>query len=717
MKEYPARFAMLGATLLAVSSTSVRAQAGDASKGKEAPTMQTIQVVGAAYNARRDDTASKVVVNHEELVKYGDASVAEALKRVPGVTVVSTGRGSDIRMRGLGGGYTQILLNGERAPSGFSLDSLPPEQVERIEVLRSASAEFSTESIAGTINIVLKKSVKKAQRSYSLSASVDPSDKTARTSLQLSDRDRQFSYSISGTVRRTHNVVQAPTTDEGTDMAGNPNLHTRTDSRETRDFDFVNLVPRLSWTLDRGDTVSIESFVNLSRFKFRVAAATGTELGTPPASPLLNLHHDVSNSLAKSDLVWTHTLDNDARLEMKFGLQRAAIDADTHRQGKPNATAPLTLDSFIAVDTRDHGLSSSGKYALALSPTQAFTAGWEASALARAVRGAQRNPNSNESFDGDVNRLALFGQDEWKATPQWSIYAGVRWEGIHTAIAGSGFQATPIRAQVLSPIGQTLYRFASSPGDQLRFALTRTFKAPDMSDLIPRRLIFWNNSATLPDTQGNPALRPELAVGADASYEHFWDKTAMFSIGVSTRRIEDHISRFTQLDSNGSWVSMPRNDGKARTRSLELETKFPLRSLLAGAPAIDVRLSHHRNWSEVDAVAGPNNRLSDQTPKSATLALDYAIDDWTMGGSYVFTGGGWSQQTAVQSSYSPTRRIVDLYAAWKIDPRVQLRLFVGNVLHQQSVSINVYRDANGEVRRTGFNDSFANARALLEVKF
>jgi outer membrane receptor for ferrienterochelin and colicins len=32
--------------------------------------------------------------------------------------------------------------------------------IERIEVLRAASAEFSTQSIAGTINIVLKKAVK-----------------------------------------------------------------------------------------------------------------------------------------------------------------------------------------------------------------------------------------------------------------------------------------------------------------------------------------------------------------------------------------------------------------------------------------------------------------------------------------------------------------------------------------------------------------------------
>ena len=58
----------------------------------------------------------------------------QALKRLPGVTIGGApGRGGAIRMRGLGGGYTQILLDGERVPPGFSIDSLTPEQVEQVE--------------------------------------------------------------------------------------------------------------------------------------------------------------------------------------------------------------------------------------------------------------------------------------------------------------------------------------------------------------------------------------------------------------------------------------------------------------------------------------------------------------------------------------------------------------------------------------------------------
>ncbi|MBC6436418.1 hypothetical protein FM036_47030 [Nostoc sp. HG1] len=92
-----------------------------------------------------------MVVGQDEIEKYGDLSVGEVLKRLPGVTV-----NGGIRMRGLGNGYTQTLLNGQRIPQGFSLDTLTPEMIERIEIMRASTAEFSTQAVAGTINIVLK---------------------------------------------------------------------------------------------------------------------------------------------------------------------------------------------------------------------------------------------------------------------------------------------------------------------------------------------------------------------------------------------------------------------------------------------------------------------------------------------------------------------------------------------------------------------------------
>ena len=83
------------------------------------------------------------------------------------------GRGGAIRMRGLGNGYTQILLDGERVPPGFSLDSISPDQIERIEILRAPTAETGARAIAGTINIVTREGYTKRVNDLRLSAAFE----------------------------------------------------------------------------------------------------------------------------------------------------------------------------------------------------------------------------------------------------------------------------------------------------------------------------------------------------------------------------------------------------------------------------------------------------------------------------------------------------------------------------------------------------------------
>ena len=69
-------------------------------------------------------------------------------------------------MRGLGAGYTQILLNGDPVAPGFSIDSIDPALIERVEILRNTTAEFSAQAVAGSINIILKKTAGSAKKEF-----------------------------------------------------------------------------------------------------------------------------------------------------------------------------------------------------------------------------------------------------------------------------------------------------------------------------------------------------------------------------------------------------------------------------------------------------------------------------------------------------------------------------------------------------------------------
>jgi outer membrane receptor protein involved in Fe transport len=720
---------LLAAAVAAVSSSAHAQQAAaPLAKDDKGDKIQQVVVKGAAdaYDPRRDDTASKIVVNHDEIVKYGDTSILDVLKRVPGVTVSGTGggRGGEIRMRGLGSGYTQVLINGERAPAGFSIDSLAPDVIERIEVLRAASAEFSTQSIAGTINIVLKKAVKSAQREVKAGYGHGHDFAGPSLNLQLSDRVGQLSYSLSANVSRAHFWREPATVEQHRDAAGDLDGLRLGQQSDASRFTAFNISPRLNWSFDDGDTLTSQTFFNINRFQNVSAARIATELGPPPAYPALDQTMSNDNRFFRQELNWVHKFASGGKLDAKLSGLYGDLANATYRTGGGNPGSPALHEVILSAGT-DRGIGSMGKYTSASWEGHALAFGWDGGYATRDDARRDRDyfqpdvalPGGDEIYDAHVARLALYTQDEWNVTPRWSVYLGARWEGIQTRTAGNTFATAHSRSTVLSPLMQTLYRLPDTKGDQLRFAVTRTYKAPGVQSLIPHRFTTVNNSQTEPDFIGNPNLKPELALGIDASYEHYWAEGALLSASVSTRRIDDYTRNQVQFDG-ARWVSTPTNAGQARTRGLELEAKFPLKAVIATAEALDLRASLSRNWSTVDSVPGPNNRLDAQTPVSATLGADYKRGPLTVGGSYVFKNGGQVRVSANQISYQSVRRDLDLYALWKFDPRLQLRLAAANLLAQDYVSESSYGMAgNGTQSTRTLTPLYRSVRATLEMRF
>jgi len=741
------RIAAAVCTLGIAASASTAARADDDAplvktthQSAAEPVMQKVMIKGtaASYDARRDDTASKTVVGSEEIQKYGDTSVNDVLKRLPGITVGgAAGRsGGEIRMRGLGAGYTQILINGEKAPAGFSIDNLAPDVIERIEVLRAASAEFSTQSIAGTINIVLKKTVKLDQHVLKVSGAKGSKFSSPSASLQLSDRDGAMSYSVGVNAWRYQYNRTTPSWETGTDAAGVANVGRSSTWADRGRSDGVNLAPRLNWTLDDGDTLTWQTFINYNTFTSNSQSLTTVDLAADagPDYDRIDGSFGSHNGFGRTDLNWVSKLDEGARLDVKFGVNTSRNASDGYNLGS-KLGRPFNLDRTVVAKTTEQGFSSQGKYSRPLvlgaagdgaepAPEHALALGWDVGMLERDDRRRQREaplPNSNptnldEDFSARISRVALYGQDEWNITPTWSMYAGVRWEGYQTAIDGAGFEPVHERSSVLSPLFQTLYKLNKQ--DQLRLALTRTYKAPPTQNMVPRNFISANNSRLDPDRRGNPHLKPEVALGLDASIEHYWGDGAMLSASASLRQIDDYTHNVLTQEGD-RWVAMQVNDGRAETRGIELEAKLPIRALVDNAPALDLRASVSRNWSRVDSVPGPDNRLDQQVPLSATLGLDYKSPDGALstGTSFSFRNGGVTRMTDIQSGYNAVRRDLDVYALWKIDTQNNVRLAVSNLLAQDYTTASLYADAAGSSTRSTVNAGETQFRVTVERRF
>jgi outer membrane receptor for ferrienterochelin and colicins len=703
------------------------AAATDDKDAKESK-VQQVAVRGSldAYDPRRDDTASKIVVNHDEIVKYGDTNVLDVLKRVPSVTVSGNGgRGSEVRMRGLGGGYTQILINGEKAPPGFTLDLLAPDLIERIEVLRSASAEFSTQSIAGTINIVLKKTVKAGQRELKVGYLHSHDSKGPNANLQLDDKAGRLAWSVAANVTREHFSRTVHNAEEHVDPAGIQDGRRLGNLPQDGHVTRLNLSPRLIWSLENGDRLVSQTFVTIGHFQNDVHTLVDTDLGLPPDYPDLDQTMSNDNKLLREEVNWTHKYASGAKLDAKLSATAGSASNTMYRAGT-GSPGVGTLHELVQSDNDVRGMNTMGKLTDASWEGHALAFGWDGGYMkshdARRVRDSYQPdvslPGGDEFYTADVARLAVYSQDEWNVTPQWSVYLGVRWEGIQTRVEGNTFADADNRSSVFSPLFQTLYKLPNTKGDQLRFALNRTYRAPTVQSLIPHRFTSANNSQTDPDSIGNPDLRPELALGVDGGWEHYWSEGALVSVSASARNIDNSTRNQTVFDGN-RWVSLPMNTGRARVRGLELEVKFPLKAVIdTTTTALDLRGSLSRNWSSVDSIPGPNNRLLNQTPLSATLGADYNLGALTTGGSFVFKKGGEVRVSDVQVTYESVRRDLDLYVLWKLNPKTQLRVAASNLLGQDYIYESSYTVAgSGTQRSRTLYPGWPMLRATLEMKF
>lgn len=156
---------LLGAALAPLAfAGSVAAQSGPQGPA-EGPTTALDEVIVTgepAMRNRTDDVAPTLSYDLDYFQRFEPLTVGDALKRVPSVAFLSDVLESDgVRLRGLDSGYTQILINGERVPGAgvdrsFFVDRIPAELIERIEVVRSSSANRSGDAVAGAINIVLR---------------------------------------------------------------------------------------------------------------------------------------------------------------------------------------------------------------------------------------------------------------------------------------------------------------------------------------------------------------------------------------------------------------------------------------------------------------------------------------------------------------------------------------------------------------------------------
>ena len=127
--------------------------------------LDQVIVTGTRTNKRRTNSPVIVnVINSVTLENVQACNLSEGLKFQTGLRVETdcqTCNYTQLRMNGLAGGYSQVLINGRPIFSPltglYGLEQIPTNMIERIEVVRGGgSALYGSSAVGGTVNVITK---------------------------------------------------------------------------------------------------------------------------------------------------------------------------------------------------------------------------------------------------------------------------------------------------------------------------------------------------------------------------------------------------------------------------------------------------------------------------------------------------------------------------------------------------------------------------------
>ena len=670
-----------------------------------------VEVTGknSATDERRNASAAKIIITREELEQFGDTNLGEAMRRLPGVTTGGRpGRPGAPQMRGLGGGLTQILIDGQRIPPGFSVQDITPDQVERIEILRAPTAETGARAIAGTINVILREPMRKTDHDIKTGVSIERGRMSPNASWSYNGLlSETGTYTLTGSANRSDQITTDDTIiryfDQATDQLITEQ-RTHSDSKSLRHNYFFS--PRAQWRLGAGEQFGLQAFLAHNTVASETPATLDQPFGNNPDQPYATRvgAFDGRFDVARINANLNQRIDDANRYELRAGVGRFWSN-NTSTANQFDTLGMRTLNQISRNDVRDLSWSTSGKLMTNLaSRGHALTSGYEYESVRRdldgttLVNGAPQLGNIGTKFFTSTKRLALYAQDDWDISPQFAANLGIRFEEIRTKTRDATVESENI-SRVTTPLGHIVWRFAAPSRDQVRLSLTQSYRPPNTDQLTLRPNInslypaTGGNLFSAADSIGNSQLKPERANGIDLAFERYFKSAGVMSLNFFVRDIKDVIRNITTLETV-SWspeqryVSRPQNIGKARATGVEFDTKFQLRELFDTTIPLSLRVNANIYKSKVESVPGPYNTLESQAHVTGNIGFDYRLTNspFSFGGNFAWTPAYTSQRSEDQISKVSTKRVFDTYALYRVDSRTNVRLSLSNIAPTDSVN-------------------------------
>jgi outer membrane receptor for ferrienterochelin and colicins len=579
VKFTPAVKAGLLAQLIAAA---MPVMAEDASEVKEKEDQMVVTASSIEQNLK-DAPASISVITREDLQKKPVQNLKDVLKDVPGVQITNeSDNRQGVSIRGLGSGYTLILVDGKRVNSrnavfrhnDFDLSWIPAESIERIEVVRGPmSSLYGSDALGGVVNIITRK-----------------------------------------VSTKWHGTLSADTT-----------VQEHRDRGDSGNGNFFASGPLVD------DLLGVKVYGALGKREKDQASSASGSTGQPRIEGYTSRNANVEFSL---------TPDEDQDITFGYGMDRQDRDSDTldknrierenyslghnGRWGLANTELRFygeNIENKNAETITSKNNSLDGKVVVPLGDYNQFlTFGGE-------YRNDKLEDGVNMKNGGSTqaNQYALFLEDEWRMFENLALTGGVRMDDHENY----GVNWSP-RAYLVYNATDTV---------TMKGGWASAFKAPSLLQLSPD----WQSASCRGNCNvvGSKDLKAETSEsvefglyydGQEGLLEDVTASATVFQndiddmitvIRTANRSLAPTYQNFAGFDASGNPIFQYYNVNKARIRGLETELGLPLTDQL------NLKLNYTYNDAR-DLSNGGNKPLSELPFHTSNATLDWKpLDAWS----------------------------------------------------------------------------------------
>lgn len=651
------------------------------------------------FDERFNSTASTLTVSRQDIEAMGANSIGDILKQLPGVQVTTNANGGlEIRMRGMAAQNTRILIDGAPVSSTrrdvqLPLDELPADLIDRVEVMRSPTAQYEG-AAGGTINIVLKQAQARRetylwlidQHVWAKDALVGfisqsgplgaakPASNADRTPAPDEPRWTYF-VSLTGGLRnlgsdaeRTSSTTASPTSSGQTQ-----------EQARLRNQNWT-LIPRLTGRISANNQVHVRSlFSQLMQDGSTTAAGTGTS-GADPTRVDVRTPWQYDRSAGQLAVDWTSRFAG-LKLDTSVSYERSRSNYRFDRDSTSSSGVVTTTRAASLNDDRFERVWLANSKLMGTAGATIWTTGIELDQRSMKVdsRSTLDATASDYELAASIRRAALWGQfeqpvDAWKTTMTFGLRAQ-----LYLIEADQRADRLDYRKLYWQPTVNTRTRLAEDT--QLRWNLARTVRVPRIWELIERPVPTATvNTPSSPDYAGNASLRPQSTTSLDVGIDQRWATQSQAGVNLFVRNQSDVIARRLTVVS-GRWAEQPDNVGDALVWGLESDFRTPAAWL---GPRWQVSGNASLLQSRMRGGDTAGSRIPGQARYLANVSLVNplrASGGWYGGGTLALVGAAELNQPSAQGATVRGRE----------GSHAQLDLYIGSVLPNLGFwRLNVY---------------------------